>query len=164
MWWSVRNGLSKRESRTDSKYVADQLAANVAATASSSTQTSSASGSSSQLNRMIKSISRDLHSIMDQEQQQVKVELANRARELCMKDINHDLRTPLNAIIGFAQLMESGKMGPIENPQYLEYLRHIRESGYDLLGKVEDLMSGMPEARPSSDTREKVAELEEAVA
>ena len=141
MWWSVRSGLSKRESN----YVADQLAA-AAASPSNQAQMQPAPGSSSQLNRMIKNISRDLSAIMGQEEQQVKAELAKRARELCMKDINHDLRTPLNAIIGFAQLMENGTMGQIENPQYLEYLRHIRESGYDLLSKVEDLMDGLPTA------------------
>lgn len=43
-------------------------------------------------------------------------------------------------MIGFSQIIESEMFGKIENPQYLEYVKHIQESGYDLLSKIEDLL------------------------
>lgn len=138
MWWNVKNGSSK------------ELA----------NQEGYASGP---LDDMVQQISRDLSNMMDQEQQQVKAQLAQTAREWCMKDLNHDLRTPLNAIIGFTQMMENGTLGNIENPQYLEYLRHIRESGYQLLGKFEALMDTIPGEEGKFSSLH-ITEREEAVA
>lgn len=57
-----------------------------------------------------------------------------------LKNVSHDLRTPLNAIIGFTQMMELGLHGKVDNPHYTEYLRHIRESGYDLLSQIDLLL------------------------
>jgi two-component system cell cycle sensor histidine kinase PleC len=54
--------------------------------------------------------------------------------------MSHELRTPLNAVIGFSQIIESGIFGKIDNPQYMEYIKHIQESGFDLLAKIEDLL------------------------
>lgn len=70
----------------------------------------------------------------------LEAELALRARSEFLANMSHDLRTPLNAVIGFAQLIESEMFGKIETPQYLEYVKHIQESGYDLLSKIEDLL------------------------
>ncbi len=53
--------------------------------------------------------------------------------------INHDLRTPLNAVIGFAQVIENQLHGELQQ-QYVEYAKHIQESGYDLLSKIESLL------------------------
>jgi signal transduction histidine kinase len=66
--------------------------------------------------------------------------------------MNHDLRTPLNAVIGFAQIIESEMYGQI-NPQYLEYARHIQESGYDLLAKIENLLYLAEAERPVEPKR-----------
>jgi signal transduction histidine kinase len=68
-----------------------------------------------------------------------KDELAKRARNDFLASMNHDLRTPLNAVIGFAQIIESEMHGKV-NPQYLEYAKHIQESGLELLAKIEDLL------------------------
>lgn len=70
--------------------------------------------------------------------------LYNDAGQPCPKQeffatINHDLRTPLNAVIGFAQMIESETCGKV-HPQYVEYAKHIQESGYDLLSKIEGLL------------------------
>lgn len=54
-----------------------------------------------------------------------------------LSNVNHDLRTPLNAVIGFAQIIENEMFGEV-NPHYLEYARHIQESGYELLSKIEE--------------------------
>jgi signal transduction histidine kinase len=66
-------------------------------------------------------------------------ELIERIRSEFLANMNHDLRTPLNAVIGFAQIIESEMFGKIDNPQYLEYIRHIQDSGFELLAKIEDL-------------------------
>jgi PAS domain S-box-containing protein len=70
----------------------------------------------------------------------LEAELALRSRSEFLANMSHELRTPLNAVIGFSQIIESGIFGKIENQQYMEYIRHIQESGYDLLAKIEDLL------------------------
>ncbi|MDX1975614.1 MAG: PAS domain-containing sensor histidine kinase [Rickettsiales bacterium] len=70
----------------------------------------------------------------------LEAELALRARSEFLANMSHDLRTPLNAVIGFSQIIDSQMFGKIGNPQYLEYIKHIQESGYDLLSKIEDLL------------------------
>lgn len=72
-------------------------------------------------------------------------ELCKLAQSQLLANMNHDLRTPLNAVIGFAQIIESEIFGKI-NPQYIEYARHIQDSGYDLLEKIEDLIGKSAEA------------------
>lgn len=68
-----------------------------------------------------------------------EMDLAERARVEFLANMNHDLRTPLNAVIGFAQIIEKEIFGEV-SPQYLEYAKHIQESGYDLLAKIEDIL------------------------
>jgi len=70
----------------------------------------------------------------------LEAELALRARSEFLANMSHELRTPLNAVIGFAQIIESGIFGKVDNQQYMEYVKHIHESGYDLLSKIEDLL------------------------
>ncbi len=70
----------------------------------------------------------------------LEAELALRARSEFLANMSHELRTPLNAVIGFSQIIESEMFGKIANPQYIEYVRHIQESGHDLLARIEDLL------------------------
>ena len=70
----------------------------------------------------------------------LEAELALRSRSEFLANMSHELRTPLNAVIGFSQIIESGIFGDIDNPQYMEYIKHIQESGFDLLAKIEDLL------------------------
>ena len=69
-----------------------------------------------------------------------EAELALRSRSEFLANMSHDLRTPLNAVLGFSQMITGEIIGKIDNPQYMEYARHIQESGYDLLAKIEDLL------------------------
>jgi len=54
--------------------------------------------------------------------------------------ISHDMRTPLNAILGFSQIMQEERLGPIENDRYKEYLGDIQTGSRFLLSLVNDLL------------------------
>lgn len=67
------------------------------------------------------------------------VSLAEQSKSSFLSNMSHELRTPLNAILGFAQMIEAmGKS--MSEDQYLEYLRHIKDSGNTLLSKINDLL------------------------
>ena len=89
-------------------------------------------------------IAENIHEHMQTQQTlqkaKLEAELALRARSEFLANMSHDLRTPLNAVIGFSQMIENGTFGKINVPQYVDYVRHINESGYDLLAKIEDLL------------------------
>ena len=65
---------------------------------------------------------------------------AEATRTAFLNTISHELRTPLNAILGFTQMMEGGLHGEVTAPRHREYLRHMRESGYDLLAQIDELV------------------------
>jgi hypothetical protein len=55
--------------------------------------------------------------------------------------MSHDFRTPLNAVIGFSDLMQRELFGPLGDARYQEYVRHIRDSGDQLLRAAEDTLA-----------------------
>ncbi len=69
-----------------------------------------------------------------------EAELANRTKTQFLANISHELRTPLNSIIGFSQFMSQQLLGPVGNPQYLEYSRDILYSGEHLLNLINDIL------------------------
>ena len=69
-----------------------------------------------------------------------EAELASQHKTEFLAKISHELRTPLNAIIGFAEIMEKGRFGAIENPKYQDYVHDIRDSGELLLSLINDLL------------------------
>ncbi len=58
-----------------------------------------------------------------------------------MARVSHELRTPLNAVIGFSDVMNAELFGPVGNPRYREYARHIRDCGRELLKSAEDTLA-----------------------
>ncbi len=58
-----------------------------------------------------------------------------------MARVSHELRTPLNAVIGFSDVMNAEVFGPVGNPRYREYARHIRDCGRELLKSAEDTLA-----------------------
>ena len=69
-----------------------------------------------------------------------RAEAANLAKSEFLANMSHELRTPLNAIIGFSDIMKSGMFGEIGDPRYEEYVRDIYQSGYYLLGVINDIL------------------------
>jgi len=53
--------------------------------------------------------------------------------------MSHELRTPLGTIIGFAELLEDERAGPL-NERQRRYVSNIRESGMTLLVLVEQIL------------------------
>jgi len=74
----------------------------------------------------------------DARQAQRDSQLAQHGREAFLSNMSHELRTPLNAVLGFAQILESSPACSQEHTR--GYMRHIRESGEELLSKINDLM------------------------
>jgi len=69
-----------------------------------------------------------------------EAEIASQHKTEFLARISHELRTPLNAIIGFAEIMEQGRLGPIGNIKYEGYVHDIHESGTLLLSLINDLL------------------------
>jgi len=67
-------------------------------------------------------------------------ESANRSKSRFLAVMSHELRTPLNAIIGFSDLMQSEKLGPLQPAKYREYAEDIHVSGQNLLGVINDIL------------------------
>lgn len=79
-----------------------------------------------------------------------------------MARVNHELRTPLNAVIGFSDMMALKLFGPVGDPRYEDYIRHIRDSANELLKSAEDTMALTAlVAHPSACDGAKTFELEE---
>jgi signal transduction histidine kinase len=65
---------------------------------------------------------------------------ANEAKSQFLSNMSHELRTPLNAILGFSEMLHKQIMGPLGGQRYIEYARHIYESGAHLLVQVEEML------------------------
>jgi signal transduction histidine kinase len=65
---------------------------------------------------------------------------ANQAKSDFLAAMSHELRTPLNAILGFSEILTLEAFGPLGNPRYCEYARHVHTSGGLLLELVNDIL------------------------
>jgi PAS domain S-box-containing protein len=75
----------------------------------------------------------------DLEEQNLRIQEANRLKSEFLANMSHELRTPLNAIIGFAEVLVDGKAGPV-NAEQCEYLNDILTSGHHLLQLINDVL------------------------
>jgi len=66
---------------------------------------------------------------------------ANEAKSQFLSNMSHELRTPLNAILGFSEMLHKQMMGPLGAQRYVEYSRHIYDSGSHLLVQVEEMLA-----------------------
>jgi len=73
------------------------------------------------------------------EEQNTRVQQANRMKSEFLANMSHELRTPLNGIIGFAELMHNGRVGAVSAP-HMEYLGDILSSAKHLLQLINDVL------------------------
>jgi signal transduction histidine kinase len=66
---------------------------------------------------------------------------ASAAKTAFLASMSHELRTPLNAIIGFSDLIAQETVGPIAQPDYIEFARNIRSAGQRALGVFLDVLT-----------------------
>ena len=69
-----------------------------------------------------------------------RAESANKAKSRFLATMSHELRTPLNAVMGFAEVMKSELLGPMNNKVYKEYAENIHESGGHLLQLINEIL------------------------
>src|SRR5713226_334859 len=98
------------------------------------------------------------------ESQNKQVRMANRLKSEFLANMSHELRTPLNAIIGFSEMMQDERAGPIPTTQKL-HLGYVLSSARHLLQLINDVLdlskieAGKMELRPESvDLRSLVGE------
>ncbi len=88
---------------------------------------------------------------------------ANRLKSEFLANMSHELRTPLNGIIGFAEIMQDGRVGPVSD-EHKEYLGDILTSGRHLLQLINDVLdlakieAGKMEFRPQAVNLQLVVE------
>jgi signal transduction histidine kinase len=70
---------------------------------------------------------------------QAEAEEANRVKMQFLSTMSHELRTPLNAIAGYAELLETGIRGPLNEAQIADVHR-IQANQQHLLGLVESVL------------------------
>ena len=73
------------------------------------------------------------------EEQNLRIQEANRLKSEFLANMSHELRTPLNAVIGFAEVLIDGKAGTV-NAEQQEYLNDILTSGHHLLQLINDVL------------------------
>jgi two-component system cell cycle sensor histidine kinase PleC len=69
-----------------------------------------------------------------------RAEEANLAKSRFLATMSHELRTPLNAILGFSEVMKSEVFGPLNVPNYKEYVTDIHASGQHLLNLINEIL------------------------
>jgi PAS domain S-box-containing protein len=75
----------------------------------------------------------------DLEEQNVRIQEANRLKSEFLANMSHELRTPLNGVIGFSEFMIDEKAGPL-NAEQKEYLNDVLLSAKHLLQLINDVL------------------------
>ncbi|HKJ93684.1 MAG TPA: GAF domain-containing sensor histidine kinase [Longimicrobiales bacterium] len=81
-----------------------------------------------------------------------EAQAANRAKTNFLSVMSHELRTPLSAIIGYADLLEHGIDGPLNDGQKSKLAR-IRASSNHLLQLIEEVLAFADRGREASAIR-----------
>jgi signal transduction histidine kinase len=78
--------------------------------------------------------------VMELETARAQAVEANAAKSRFLATMSHELRTPLNAILGFSEIIEREMYGPAGDARYLDYAKHIHESGAHLLSLIREIL------------------------
>jgi len=73
------------------------------------------------------------------EQRNREVERMTRLKSQFLASMSHELRTPLNAIIGFADLLQDGTSGAL-NEKQKKFVTHVQQGGRHLLDLINDIL------------------------
>jgi CheY-like chemotaxis protein/nitrogen-specific signal transduction histidine kinase len=73
------------------------------------------------------------------EEQNQRVQQANRLKSEFLANMSHELRTPLNSILGFSEILHDGKVGAI-NPKQKDYISNVLSSARHLLQLINDVL------------------------
>ncbi|MGA7760148.1 MAG: PAS domain S-box protein [Candidatus Binataceae bacterium] len=73
------------------------------------------------------------------EEQNQRVQQANRLKSEFLANMSHELRTPLNSILGFSEMLHDGKVGEI-NPRQKDYIGNVLSSAHHLLQLINDVL------------------------
>ena len=68
-----------------------------------------------------------------------KAESADRFKSIFLATMSHELRTPLNSIIGFTDIMQQGRSGPV-NPEQHAQLGKVLTNARHLLHLINDIL------------------------
>ncbi|HEV8582803.1 MAG TPA: ATP-binding protein [Thermoanaerobaculia bacterium] len=104
------------------------------------------------LTRLVAALQRELRAARDrqtqreEEQRRREIENAreqaeseNRFKSQFLANMSHELRTPLNAVIGFSELLEDEKAGPLA-PMQRDYIEAVLASARHLLNLINDIL------------------------
>jgi signal transduction histidine kinase len=92
-----------------------------------------------------------------------KAELADRTKAEFLANMSHELRTPLNAVIGFAEVMSTALMGPLD-ARYRDYATEIQSAGQHLLEIINDILDLSKIEAGRLELREETVAVDEIVA
>jgi len=84
-------------------------------------------------------VSSAIRDITERKHLERKMQEASRMKGEFLANMSHELRTPLNAILGFAELMQKGRVRA-DMPEHQEFLDDIVTSARHLLGLVNDVL------------------------
>ena len=69
-----------------------------------------------------------------------QAESADDAKSEFLASMSHELRTPLNSILGFSDMIQNERLGPVGTPRYREYAGDIISAGRHLLDLINDIL------------------------
>jgi signal transduction histidine kinase len=87
-------------------------------------------------NVMSAQVEQSQHSL---EEARTTAEHASHVKSQFLATMSHEIRTPINAIIGYAELLDVGVAGPLNDEQRSQ-LSRIRASGRHLVGLIDDVL------------------------
>jgi signal transduction histidine kinase len=91
------------------------------------------------LGRLLLSSTQLRRANLELERRNAEAERATKAKSRFVANMSHELRTPLNAVIGFSELMQAGRSGPV-SPSQREQLGIIRSSADHLLTLINEVL------------------------